>query len=99
MRASAVASSNIHTHTTLCLSLPSLCSALDPESEQVVKDALEAQQGKRTTITVAHRLITVMNADTIAVVREGRVSELGTHSELVSRNGWYAEMWRAQTGN
>ena len=63
----------------------------------MVKDALESERKGRTTVTVAHRLITVMNADTIAVVQSGKITEVGTHAELLQKGGWYADMWRAQT--
>ncbi|HEX5385272.1 MAG TPA: ABC transporter ATP-binding protein [Gemmatimonadales bacterium] len=71
-------------------------SALDGESEALIQDALRTLLRGRTSIIVAHRLSTVMGADRIVVVRDGRVAEMGTHAELVSRGGYYAGMVRRQ---
>ena len=59
--------------------------------------ALTKQPGRRKTcIMIAHRLSTVVDADQILVLREGRVVETGTHSDLVARDGEYAHMWAMQ---
>lgn len=71
---------------------------MDPESEKHIQEALERACKDRTTITIAHRLCTIMNADIIAVVRGGVIEEQGTHSELLAENGLYAKMWQAQSG-
>jgi len=73
-------------------------SALDSESEVVVQEALDAllEKGGRTTIMIAHRLSTVRNADTIAVVSEGHVVETGTHDELLAKQGNYYALVEAQ---
>lgn len=71
-------------------------SALDTESERVVQQAIEEWQGRKTLILIAHRLSTVVNADRIYVMSEGRVVEAGKHSELIALNGVYHAMIKAQ---
>lgn len=75
-------------------------SALDSESEVIVQEALDKliQEGNQTIIVIAHRLSTIRNADAIAVVQGGRVSETGTHDELIKRDGAYAGLIAAQSG-
>ena len=53
---------------------------------------------QRTVVVIAHRLSTIVQADQIAVVENGRITELGTHAELIARDGSYAALWRVQTG-
>lgn len=73
-------------------------SALDNVSERVVQDALDKlqQEQPRTTLIVAHRLVTVKNCDRIAVLGDGGVAELGSHDELVKQEGLYHELWMKQ---
>ncbi|KAJ2555008.1 hypothetical protein EV175_002398, partial [Coemansia sp. RSA 1933] len=78
------------------LLLDEATSALDTASERLVQDALDRLSVDRTTISIAHRLSTIRNCDQIYVVREGVVSENGTHDNLVHKNGEYAAMVRAQ---
>lgn len=66
-------------------------SALDAESEAKIRDALKRLCAGRTTLTIAHRLSTVKDADLIAVMDKGRVVETGTHDELMDKNGAYAK--------
>ncbi len=66
----------------------------DPENESMIQKAFATLTQERTVIMIAHRLSTVVNADQIIVLNEGKVAEQGTHAELVSRNGLYARMWK-----
>ena len=74
------------------LLLDEATSALDTVSERVVQEALDAAAHGRTTLTIAHRLSTVLDADVIHVVDAGRIVESGTHPELVAAGGLYAEL-------
>ncbi|KAH7686350.1 Xenobiotic-transporting ATPase protein [Dioscorea alata] len=68
------------------LLLDEATSALDSESEKLVQNALDQASMGRTTLVVAHKLSTIRNADQIAVIDGGRINEIGTHEELISRN-------------
>lgn len=81
------------------LLLDEATSALDSESEAVVQTAIEAVKKNRTTIMVAHRLSTVMNADVICVMREGSVAEIGSPQHLLARRGLFWEMVNMQSLN
>ena len=72
-------------------------SALDAESEALVQDAIEQLMKGRTTFVIAHRLATVVNADRIVVLRDGRIAEIGPHAELMKRGGYYASLVKRQT--
>lgn len=82
---------NTHTHT-----LTQATSALDATSEAKITDALTTLARGRTTVVVAHRLKTVRNADSIAVVEGGVVSERGTQAQLVEAGGTYAALVESQ---
>ncbi|KFN46616.1 ABCB family ABC transporter ATP-binding protein/permease [Arenimonas metalli] len=71
-------------------------SALDSASEQAIQDELDRIAVGRTTLVIAHRLSTVMDADEILVLDQGRVVERGSHPALLAANGRYASMWRLQ---
>ncbi|HYR24697.1 MAG TPA: ABC transporter transmembrane domain-containing protein, partial [Aquabacterium sp.] len=74
------------------LLLDEATSALDTESERAVQAALEEAMKDRTTLVIAHRLSTVVNADRIVVLESGQIVDMGTHTELMSRNGLYAKL-------
>lgn len=81
------------------LILDEATSALDTASERLVQQALETVMRGRTTIAIAHRLSTVLNADQIFVFDRGRVVERGTHEELVRTDGLYSKLYAEQFGN
>jgi ATP-binding cassette subfamily B protein len=78
------------------LLLDEATSALDTRTEQEISAALRAVAANRTTLVIAHRLSTVVDADEILVLDQGVVVERGTHAALLAAQGLYAEMWRRQ---
>lgn len=78
------------------LILDEATSALDTTTEQEIQSALDLVSQNRTTLVIAHRLSTVINADEIIVLRHGEIAERGTHAALLEQNGLYASMWNRQ---
>ncbi|KAM7508036.1 hypothetical protein LguiA_018489 [Lonicera macranthoides] len=78
------------------LLLDEATSALDAGSESIVQEALDRLMVGRTTVVVAHRLSTIRNVDSIAVIQQGQVVETGTHEELIAKPGAYASLIRFQ---
>jgi ATP-binding cassette subfamily B protein len=81
------------------LILDEATSSVDNETEAAIQRSMERIIVGRTTLVIAHRLSTVVNADTIFVLENGELREQGQHEELVSADGIYANLWRVQTGN
>ena len=78
------------------LILDEATSSLDSESERHIQDAVEMLRAGRTTLVIAHRLSTIEGADRIVVMEHGRIADIGTHAELIKRNGIYAGLYRFQ---
>ena len=80
------------------LVLDEATSSVDNETEAAIQRSLASIGKHRTMVMIAHRLSTVRHADRIHVLEAGRVTEAGTHEELVALNGLYSALWRVQTG-
>ncbi len=78
------------------LILDEATSALDTQTERDIQSALDAVSKNRTTLVIAHRLSTVINADEIIVLKDGEIAERGRHRALLRQNGLYAQMWQRQ---
>ncbi len=78
------------------LILDEATSALDTESERLVQEALGTLMTDRTVLVIAHRLSTVTNADKIIVLEKGQIKEMGTHDELIQKNGLYSNLYKVQ---
>lgn len=78
------------------LILDEATSALDTHTEREIQSALDTVSKDRTTLVIAHRLSTVVNADEIIVLRGGEIAERGRHAELLAQEGLYAQMWNRQ---
>src|SRR5215210_2487263 len=79
------------------LILDEATSALDTRTEQEIQAALRQVAAERTTLVIAHRLSTVVEADEIIVLQDGSIAERGTHASLIAADGLYAGMWRRQS--
>ncbi|MFC6906213.1 ABC transporter ATP-binding protein [Halalkalicoccus tibetensis] len=80
------------------LILDEATSDVDTETERLIQESLDRLTAERTTFAIAHRLSTVKGADTILVIEDGRITERGTHEELLSEGGTYATLWGVQAG-
>ena len=81
------------------LVLDEATAAVDTETEYLIQRSLDSLSADRTTFAIAHRLSTVKGADEILVVEDGRVTERGSHADLLERDGLYADLWRVQAGD
>ena len=71
-------------------------SAVDAKTETAILDSLKSERKDKKTLIAAHRLTSVMDADLILVLKNGKIVERGKHQDLLDQDGWYAEMWRKQ---
>ena len=74
-------------------------SALDTKTEKSIEKSLKKLSSRNTTLIIAHRLSTIIDADKIIVLDNGKIIELGSHQDLINKNGLYAEMWIRQQEN
>jgi len=77
------------------ISNPGSRPPLDSRTEAAIQETLQGVAARRTSIVIAHRLSTVVDADQIVVLDQGRVAERGTHAQLLRKNGLSADMWPA----
>ncbi|NNK99727.1 MAG: ATP-binding cassette domain-containing protein, partial [Xanthomonadales bacterium] len=80
------------------LILDEATSAVDNETEAAIQRSMQVITQGRTTLVVAHRLSTIVNADRIYVLDRGRIIETGSHTELIAADGLYASLWKVQAG-
>jgi ATP-binding cassette subfamily B protein len=71
-------------------------SSIDTETEKTIQDAIQKVLEGRTSFVIAHRLSTIKNADRILVVRDGKITEVGTHKELIKLKGYYYNLYTNQ---
>ena len=78
------------------LILDDALSAVDAKTEKAILSSLKQERQDKTTLIAAHRLTSVMDANLILVLKDGKIIEEGTHQELLDKHGWYEEMWQKQ---
>jgi ATP-binding cassette subfamily B protein len=78
------------------LVLDEATSSIDTVTEKIIQDAIHTVIRGRTSFVIAHRLSTIVDADTILVVRDGKIVEQGSHRELMNRKGYYYELYTRQ---
>ncbi len=83
---------------TPILVLDEATSSLDSESEALIQDALRGLMRDKTVLVIAHRLSTIMEMDRIVVIEKGKVADVGTHGDLLERDGTYRRLWNLQSG-
>jgi len=83
-------------HNPRILVLDEATSSVDPETEHLIREALRRLLENRTSLVIAHRLSTIQNASKIVVLHKGRVREVGTHQELLNRQGIYSKLYQLQ---
>ena len=71
-------------------------SSVDPCTEELIQKAMDKLMEGRTSFIIAHRLSTIRNADLILVMKDGNIIEQGNHQELISQNGFYADLYNSQ---
>ena len=71
----------------------------DTKTEKSIEKSLKKLSSRNTTLIIAHRLSTIIDADKIIVLDNGKIIELGSHEDLINKNGLYAEMWIRQQEN
>ena len=71
-------------------------SSVDTRTELLIQNAMDKLMHGRTSFVIAHRLSTIKNADLILVMKDGDIIEQGTHTQLLTQNGFYAELWNSQ---
>jgi ATP-binding cassette subfamily B multidrug efflux pump len=81
------------------LLLDEATSALDSEVEQAIQDSLYDLRENKTVIAIAHRLSTIAAMDRLVILDKGRIVEMGSHQELLAKNGLYASLWARQSGD
>ena len=73
-------------------------SAVDNDTEKKIRESIKIKSGGHTTFIISHRVSSFENADVILVIENGKISEYGSHEELMANKGYYRKVWDEQTG-